>query len=546
MSLLSVKASTVAVLLAGFCVGVTAQWLYFGFANPSLWIPDLLTGWALIGSGVIAWQARPSSRVGVLLVAAGFAWYLPSLSAADAALLAGAGTSGLFLHRGLLMHALVTFASGRIGSRAESLMVSGCYTAVILNGIWRSWLLTLLTAIVLVLACRRRSTIVIGSERRRRRTALRLAVILSATVVTVTIGNLVITDNVPRYIGALLYSVAVVVTGAGLALELRTRRDEDPEITDLVVELGGEQSPSLRDSLARALGDPTMQVGYWSPPTRAFVDGNGDILDRQAATSNTATTTISDGAGAPLALIIHHPSLLDDPALAEAVEAATRLASANASLEAELRGRVMELEASRRRLVRAGDDEQRRLESRLRSGPEDRLTDLVSEFRSFRERSPTSQSTPLIENVEDALNDTLEELHALARGLHPRLLTEGGLRVALEALATRSTARVQLDIAADELPGEVEATVYFVCSEALANVAKHAAADHVGMTVSRLGRRILLVVEDDGIGGADPSIGTGLRNLDDRVGALGGTFRVMDIIPHGTRLVAELPLGDKR
>jgi signal transduction histidine kinase len=527
-------------------VGFSIQGLTLGFGNPATWIPDLITGWALVASGIVGRQARPDSHVGNLLMASGFAWFIPNLAQAGVPWLAEIGRYGWFLHRGFLAHALVTFSSGRTTTRTEHLIVGSFYVFAFANGLWRSALLTVIGAIALVLVTVHRYATSIGSERRRRNTALRLAVILGFTVSLVAAANLMARGITTAYIGSLLYSLAVVTTGVGLAVEIGTKRDDRGDVTDLVVELGGEQSPSIRDSLAQALGDPNLQIGYWSPRAGAFIDASGREVTPGDRQEEEATTAISDGLGNPVAMVVHHPSLLEDPALVDSVEAATRLASTNAGLATDLQGRVLELEASRRRLVVAGDDEQRRLESRIRAGPETRLVGLVREFEAFRQTGADGLADSLFGDLEDRLNQSLDELRHLAVGLHPRLLTDVGLQGAVESLASRSATPVRLEISADNMPAQVEAAVYFVCSEALANVSKHARADHVSVRVATHGNGVSVIVVDDGVGGADPGKGTGLLHLKDRVEALGGTFSVRDTTPRGTRLVAELPLGDGR
>jgi signal transduction histidine kinase len=546
MGLRSLSPTAVGPLILAVIVGFSTQALTLGFDDPATWIPDLITGWALVASGIAGRHARPDSHIGSLLLLSGFAWFIPNLTLAGVPWLAEIGRYGWFLHRGFLAHALVTFSYGKATTRTEQLIVGSFYVFAFANGIWRSALLTLIGAIALVLITAHRYTTSVGSERRRRKTALRLAVILGFTVSLAAVTNLVARGITTAYIGSLLYSVAVVTTGVGLAVELGTKRDDRGDVTDLVVELGGEQSPSIRDSLAQALGDPNLQIGYWSPRAGAFIDASGREVAPGETRNEEATTAITDGLGNPVAMVVHHPSLLEDPALVEAVEAATRLSSTNAGLATDLRGRVLELEASRRRLVMAGDDEQRRLESRLRAGPETRLVGLVREFEAFRQATPPGPAGTLFRDIEDHLNQSLDELRHLAVGLHPRLLTDVGLRGAVEGLAARSTTPVDLDISADHMPAQVEAAVYFVCSEALANVSKHATADLVSVRVVTHGESVSVAVVDDGVGGANPSLGTGLLHLRDRVETLGGTFSVRDATPRGTRLIAELPLGDGR
>jgi signal transduction histidine kinase len=249
-----------------------------------------------------------------------------------------------------------------------------------------------------------------------------------------------------------------------------------------------------------------------------------------------------EGERGPIAALVHDMAVLDDPGLREAVSAAARLAAANARLQAEVRGQVAELRASRRRILEVGNEERRRLERRLREGAELRLERLAEQLRGARFAAP-SEADMSIDRIETQLAQALEELRQLAHGLHPRVLAEAGLAGALASLAQQAAVPVDVATPAARLPAEVEAVAYFLCSEALANVAKHASASGVTISVTTGDGRVRVEVEDDGLGGADPAGGTGLRGLADRVEALGGTLHVESPAGGGTRLAAEIPLG---
>jgi len=317
---------------------------------------------------------------------------------------------------------------------------------------------------------------------------------------------------------------------------------ERAAVTDLVVELGEARSGTLRDALARALGDPTLEVGYWVPGRNGYVDASGRDLTIPAPGAERRVTRI-DRDGQRVAALVHDPSVLEDPGLVEAVAASTRLAASNARLQAAVRAQVAEVVASRRRLLRAGDEERRRLEERLHEGAERRLNDLLRILeRAQAESNRDAEAAGRLDRARAQLEQTLGEIHQLAGGLHPRELSDGGLSAALASLAERSHVPVDVEVAAGRLPDDVEAALYFVCSEALANVAKYAAASTVSITVTADDGLLQLAIEDDGVGGADPARGTGLRGLADRIEALGGTFGVDSPVGHGTRVAADLPL----
>jgi signal transduction histidine kinase len=312
-------------------------------------------------------------------------------------------------------------------------------------------------------------------------------------------------------------------------------------VTDLVVDLGETRARSVRDALAQALGDPTLAVGYRLDGGRDYVDAEGRRLDLPAPDGRRRATHIErDGEG--VAVLIHDAALLDDPTLLEAVAAATRLAASNGRLQAEVRAQMRELSASRRRLLEAGDAERRRLERRLREGAAQRLAALGDSLAQARTVAGPS-SSERIAAAEAQLAKVSVDLAELAAGLHPRALTEGGLASSLASLAERSTVPVDLRVRLDRLPEDVEVALFFVASEALANVAKYAGASKVSISAVATNGRVTIEIADDGGGGADTASGTGLRGLADRVEAIGGTFLVESLAERGTRVVASVPLG---
>jgi PAS domain S-box-containing protein len=204
-----------------------------------------------------------------------------------------------------------------------------------------------------------------------------------------------------------------------------------------------------------------------------------------------------------------------------------------------------QLAASRARLVSAGDEERRRLERNLHDGAQQRLVSVSLSLRLARARLPSDSvaADELLAAANAELAIALEELRELARGIHPAVLTERGLGPALESLADRTPLPVELERLPDErLPGQVEAAAYYVVSEALANVTKYADASTVSVRVAQEDGRAVVEVVDDGVGGADPEQGSGLRGLTDRVEALGGRLGVASRAGEGTRIHAEIPL----
>lgn len=527
---------------AGALFGIAAEWVYLGWDEPRDWVPDLVTGWTLIACGLVAWSRRPDSRSGPLMAATGFSWFLGNFAALGADPVDWLGAHALYLYRGPLVHLLVTYPSGRLTSRLDRAAVAIGYGAAVVTPVGRSELATIVLAALLVVVCARHYLRAVGPTRRARPFALWAA----AGVGLVLAGGAAARIAAPAGDldeASLLALEATLCALAGLLLAgLLSPSWQRAAVTDLVVELGESPSGTLRDELARALGDPTLGVGYWLPNVGAFVDAQGRPLALPDPASERSVTMI-EGEGGPIAALVHDPAVLDDPGLREAVSSAAQLAAANARLQAEVRAQVAALRESRRRILDAGDSERQRLELLLREGAEERLEGLAEQLRRARLSARSDAAREQIERTEAQLARTLEELRRLAHGLHPRVLAETGLADALASLADHAPVHVEVVAPADNLPAEVEAVAYFLCSEALANIAKHASASRVSLSVATGDGRVKIEVEDDGLGGADPARGTGLRGLADRVEALGGTLYVESPADGGTRLAAEIPLG---
>ena len=205
-----------------------------------------------------------------------------------------------------------------------------------------------------------------------------------------------------------------------------------------------------------------------------------------------------------------------------------------------------QLAASRARVVAAADETRRRIERDLHDGIQQRLVSLGLELRVAEEDVPPDgvELKKELARVADGLTGALDELRELARGIHPAILSEGGLAPALKALAGRSSVPVELEVDVEgRLPERVEVATYFVVSEALANASKHARASVARVGVDTIGSRLHVSIADDGVGGADAARGSGLIGLTDRVQALGGTLSVVSPPGKGTTIRVELPLG---
>lgn len=526
----------------GAVLGLAAEWVAYRFDDPIRWLPDLLVGWTLIACGLIGAARRPESRSGALMVATGFTWFLGNFANAEIGPVAWAGLHGIYLHRGPLVHLILAYPSGRLSSRSARVAAGAGYLAALVPPVWDSEVATILLSGLLVVASAREYLRAVGRHRRARFLPVLAAVGCGLVLTGGAWARLALRVGDVSGPSLLAYEGMLCVIAIGLLAGLLWAPWERADVTDLVVELGAAQSGTLRAALSRALGDPSLEVGYWIAERQSFVDAEGRVLELPHPASERSVTRV-DRDGAPVAVIVHDPAVLDDPALRKGVASAARLAVSNARLQAEVQARVVDIEASRRRLLEARDDERRRLERRLRHGAEHRLDSLRGTVRRARQSASGSDRAEQLFRVEEQLGRTLEDLRRLAQGLHPRVLSDHGLERALTSMTEGLPIPVELEVAADPMPAPAETAAYFVCAEALANVVKYASASRVTMTVTREAAAVKVIVEDDGVGGADPSRGSGLRGISDRIGALGGWFSVESPRGRGTRLTAEIPLG---
>jgi signal transduction histidine kinase len=286
-----------------------------------------------------------------------------------------------------------------------------------------------------------------------------------------------------------------------------------------------------------------LELAFWLPEYESYSDLDGRPIELPEDGGRTATPIDRDGRH--VAALIHDASLRDEPALLDAVGAAAGIALENARLQAELRARLLELKESRARVIEATDTERRRLERDLHDGAQQRLVAISLELGRLEERAESDPGMKeAIERTKREAEESLRELRELARGIHPALVTDHGLAVALEALIARAPIRVGLDVDLDSrLPEPVEVAIYYTVSECLTNVAKYARASATTVAVSRDSGQVVVEVTDDGVGGANTEGGSGLRGLADRVEALDGRLRVWSPPGRGTRVRAEIPCG---
>jgi signal transduction histidine kinase len=317
-------------------------------------------------------------------------------------------------------------------------------------------------------------------------------------------------------------------------------------VSELLLALGeAPGTGSLRCRLQEALGDRSLDLVFWLEDKKKWVDSDGHVVELPSATDAARSWTAVELEGRRVGAIVHEITLDAEPELLRSVAAAAGLAMENERLQAQLRARVEELRTSRARIVEAGTQERRRLERNLHDGAQQRLVALSLTLRLAQGKlhKDPDKANELLNGAQEELTLALGELRELARGIHPAILSDRGLGPALEALAGRAPITVQLaEIPTDPLPEPIEAAAYFVVAEALTNVVKYAHASQATVRVSRYNGRAVVEVADDGIGGADPGRGSGLRGLADRVSALDGSMELDSPAGSGTRLRAEIPV----
>jgi signal transduction histidine kinase len=515
-------------LLGAVALAVAAEWVSYEAGDLALVVADGVVGLVLVTCGVIAWERWAESRVGPLMVLSGYTWFAGNL-----------WTQLLYLHRGPLVHLHISYPTGRLRRRLAQVTVAAAYVDAVVEPLARNDVLTLVLAALVATAALDGYLRSSGTARRAGIPALAAALAFAGVLAFGAVERLGGWDADRAALWA--YDIVIGCLAVVLLVDLLRGRWAEAVVADLVVDLGKRaDTQTLRDELGRALGDPSLVLGYWLPEEGRYVDDAGRPVEVPEPGAGRAVTPIAHG-GAPVAVLVHDEAVLEDPALVEAVASAARMAVSNARLQAEVRARVLELAASRRRIVEAADAQKRRLEGELSAGAEHRLgrvATLLEETRADID-GPAAAS---LEEVEEELRGARAELRDFAQGIHPSALAEGGLAAALPALTIRAGAPVQLAVSVGRLDPTVEAAVYFLCSEALANVGKYAEALQVTIDVARLDEHVVVSIEDDGIGGADTSRGSGLRGLADRIEALGGQLFVRSPVGGGTRLDATIPI----
>ncbi len=517
-----------ALLPVGIIFGIAVEWAFYDPSlGPALSAADLAAGCTLIACGAVAWDRRPESRAGALMTLAGTTWFLGNVASAL-----------LYLHRGPLVHLYLSYPTGRLSSRLTRAVVAIAYVDAVVEPLASNSRVTLVLSGVVTLTALRAFAGTSGSARKAAGPALAAALAYSAVLALGALSRQ--TGWPPEHALLWIYDLVIAATAVVLLVDLLRARWAEAVVTGLVVELGSRaEAASLRTTLAKALGDPSLEVGYRLEGTGGFVDDGGRTVELPAPGSGRTVTPLVDR-GEQVAVLVHDEALLADRRLIESVAAAARIAVANAALQAEARERTAGVEASRRRIVEAADVQRRRIQRELNLGAARRL-EAVAALLARARTSVGEHDADAIAGVETELVEARHELEEFAHSVVPAALTDEGLLPAVTVLARRSAIPVTVNGSVGRLPEPLEAALFYVCSEALTNVIKHSAASSATIDLRTDGGLVVVEVADDGVGGAEPSRGSGLVGLADRVEALGGTLRVTSPRGAGTRIVAELP-----
>ncbi|HET6643353.1 MAG TPA: histidine kinase, partial [Gaiellaceae bacterium] len=532
-------------------------------------VVTLLAKWLTVSyilCGLYAWWRRPESRFGPLMVAAGFVNFLSTLSWTTNDLTFTLGQALDLLPPVLFMHVFLAFPSGHLRDSFERALVASAYVAAVVLQVSRmtfgyfgphnlleitanegAALLTLRVSLLTMSAFCLAAVGVLVLRRRRRRTLRRSRVLLvdAFALGLVMIAFLYISaafdGPAVRQIRWATFATLGLAPIVFLAALLKARLDRSA-VGDLFLELRSEPAPGdLRDAFARALRDPSLQLAYWLPDYECYADLRGRPVELQDLDGR--ATTLIDLDGEHVAALIHDPALEDEPELLDSVQAAAGIALENGRLHAELQARLEELRGSRARIVEAARNERQLLERNLHDGAQQRLIALSLNLSLLKGRIDGDPAvTGGIDQARREIAASLNELREIARGIHPAVVSGHGLAVALEQLAARAPVPVESRVEIDgRLPEPLELAAYYVVSESLTNIAKHAEATTARIDVVKENGELVLEIVDDGIGGADSERGTGLRGLADRVEALNGRLRVWTPRGGGTRVRAEIP-----
>jgi signal transduction histidine kinase len=509
---------------------------------------DLALAWSLVAASLVALERRrwrPTARllaaVAVALLGADLAWTSTRV----------VGTIGVllgWLWVAMLVQLVLSFPEGRPWAAAARVVVPAAYVAAVggqvvvafassnMHAAHRAQEIVALVVGVAMLGLVAARLPSLQGPGRRAQAPLLFAATASAATAVGFLAWLLVAGASSSALNTIARLVAISLP-VGIVWGIVWSRLHRPQASDLVVELSTEAS-DMRARLAQTLGDPTLALAYRLDDGR-FVDAAGRAIELPQQ-DDRAVTALTSG-GQEIAVLVHDPALLEEPELVESVRATAGLVLENERLAAQVRSQLVEVRASRARIVAAGDAERRRIERDLHDGAQQRLVTLSMALGLQASRAGEGEAAAL-SRAQDEIEQAITELRELARGIHPTLLRDGGLQAAVSSLARRSPIPVTVH---GSIPARVPDTValaaYFVVAETLTNVVKHAAATEASVELLQDSTTLRVTVRDNGIGGTRLAGESGLAGLRDRLEALDAGLVIESAQGHGTTVRAEFP-----
>ncbi|MEV0738796.1 ATP-binding protein [Streptomyces sp. NPDC050549] len=521
-------------------------------------------------AGLLARLRRPGNRVGLMMLLVAWGWFAEDLQISPDPVVHTVGLLVRSASSGFLVPLLLMYPDGRLRSRTDRVLADAGYlTAFVLMPLS----VPFSTSVV-------RNLLLVHPVDWLRQATDAVQFVISGAVVAALLAHWETATRPARRVLAPLYAVGLV---GGLASALDGMLGTGPSwthtpliniahvsvlllplaflagvwrvrmgrtaVADLLRRMPLASEEQLRDALAKALGDTSVQVGFPAPDAVGYVDSQGRTLG--AAPGQQVSPLERNGRR--VGVLLHDPALREDRYVLEAVVSAVALELDNQQLAAEVQAQLAEVRASRARIVEAGDEQRRRIEHDLHDGAQSRFVTALVTLRLARRRLATQRSpepaalaelAELLDRIAELMGEGMDQLRDLAHGIHPAVLSETGLVAALEMIAARSPCPVRVSAAAvPELPRPLAATTYFIAAEAVTNALKHAHATTIDIDVRHEDGLLRLAVTDDGIGGADPDGGTGLLGLRDRVAVFDGEMTVRSAPGRGTVVAATLTTG---
>ena len=566
------------VCLAVGLLTVTAGEVVLLVSHPAapLWESFLAPAAALVyaAAGLVAWWRRPSNRLGVILVVGAAVWLTAGLTDTTLPVLASAGVVVATVPLGIVVQLVLAFPSGRIRSRAaRRTVLAGYLVCTALQ----------MPLYLLVPAASPDGILAVADRPAAANIAMWLQRIAGSAVVAVTIWLLVrrlrVATRPQRRVLGILYGYGVIglittplvptvlVPAVGLSTDLagdvqvgllaiapvafvvatfRGGFARTGELAELGAWLGMATTgrPPLASALARVLGDQSVQLLYWVPDRRDYVDERGVAVALPGPGSGRTVVEVEFGSGR-IGAMVYDGTLVADPDLATQAARVVAIAVDRQRLEVELRANQRQLRLSRIRILQAANQERQKIAQDLHDGLQADLVLLALQAQQLAAQPGTASATATAAvELRTRIDQAAADLRNLVRSVMPAPLVERGLAEATEDLIDRlpMPTRLEFDVPR-RLPTLVANTAYFIVAEALGNAVKHSSASSLTVRLAQLNHTLTLEVSDDGVGGARPTGGLGLRGLADRVDALGGRLRLESPAGHGTRLLVELPCG---